>query len=435
VNVSVIGLGYVGIVAAACLAKTGHTVIGVDTDGGKIDRINLGQTPIVEAGLAALISQGVTNNQLTATTNTKGAILETQLSLVCVGTPSRSDGSLDLQYVEAVCRTIGEALREHPTFHVVVLRSTIIPGTMRELVIPTLERYSGKRAHVDFGVCFNPEFLREGTAVRDYYNPPKIVIGSNDERSSQLLKSLYQDLTAPLNICPLEVAEMVKYADNAFHAIKVNFANEIGSLCKSAGVDGRAVMDIFCQDELLNISSYYLRPGFSFGGSCLPKDIRALTYYGSSRGLSLPLLNSVLDSNQHHLDRAISLVEKQNSKKVGILGLSFKAGTDDTRESPMLSLVQSLQGRGYELHLFDSNVQQSSRHQVFPQGLNGHTHFRDSIDEVIADTDTLVIGYRDQSFVEALKKCNGRHRIVDLADIEDIRKSNQTSHYEGICWS
>ncbi|HEY1291050.1 MAG TPA: nucleotide sugar dehydrogenase, partial [Burkholderiales bacterium] len=317
-KISVLGLGYVGAVSAACLARDGHEVIGVDPERTKVELINAGKTPIIEADVGPMVAAQVAAGKLRATTELADAVRETDLSLVCVGTPSLPNGGIDLKYVRRVCEEIGRTLAAHPGAPVIVMRSTMLPGTMRELVIPTLERFSGKRAGEEFGVCINPEFLREGTAVHDYYHPPKTVIGEMNRASGDLLASLYAAMPGPMIRSDIETAEMVKYADNAWHALKVGFANEIGNLCKGVGVDAHRVMDIFCQDRKLNLSPYYLKPGFAFGGSCLPKDVRALLYKAKQLDLSLPILSSVLPSNQLQIERGLQAVIEKGGRKIGI---------------------------------------------------------------------------------------------------------------------
>ncbi len=424
-QITIIGLGYVGQVTAACLADIGHQVIGVDQDKTKVAAINAGKSTIVEPTLGELIAKNVTEKKLSASTDLQKAIATTTLSFICVGTPSQDNGQLDLQYVENVCQSIGEALKSCKDFHTVVVRSTVLPGTLRHFVIPILERHSGLRAGIDFGLCFHPEFLREGSAVLDFNDPPKIVIGSDDARSADILKSIYHLFTAPKNCCTFEIAEMVKYADNAFHALKVNFANEIGSICKSLQVDGREVMQIFCQDTQLNLSPYYLKPGFCFGGSCLPKDVRALTYEGQQLHLQLPQLNNILNSNQSHLERAISLIEAQTSKEIGILGLSFKVDTDDLRESPILSLIKVLFEKGYHIRIYDKHVP--------PAKLSTMMHsFCDNFKEVIESSEIIIVNHKSDEITTALADyTNDKHHIIDLVGIDT---NNIKCSYEGICW-
>ena len=303
-KISIVGVGYVGAVSAGCLATDGHEVIGVDPNRTKVELINQGTTPIIEKDIGEMIAATVKSGHLRATADVRDAVFGSDMSLICVGTPSQLNGNLDLSHVRKVCQEIGAAIAEKDTFHVVVARSTMLPGSMRSLVIPTLEAASGKVAGIDFGVCNNPEFLREGTAVYDYYNPPKTVIGESDEKAGALLVQLYEKMDAPLVRTDVETAEMVKYTDNTWHAVKVAFANEIGNICKAVGIDGHKVMEIFCQDTKLNLSPYYMKPGFAFGGSCLPKDVRALTYKARTLDLDLPLLNSILPSNQKQVEKA-----------------------------------------------------------------------------------------------------------------------------------
>ena len=324
-KISIFGLGYVGAVSAGCLSSDGHEVIGVDTSQTKVDLINSGQTPIIEKDIGQMVADSVVAGKLRATTDVREAVFETEVSMICVGTPSQLNGNLDLSYVRRVCEQIGAALAVKDSFHVVVARSTMLPGSMRSVVIPTLEASSGKKAGRDFGVCNNPEFLREGTAVWDYYNPPKTVIGETDVQSGEILLGLYEKMDAPLVRTDIETAEMVKYADNAWHALKVTFANEMGNLSKSLGLDGTRVMEIFCADTKLNLSSYYMKPGFAFGGSCLPKDVRALTYKARNLDLDLPVLNSIMPSNLRQVQRGLDMITAYGKKRVGILGFAFKA--------------------------------------------------------------------------------------------------------------
>uniref|UniRef100_A0A1I7YG09 GDP-mannose 6-dehydrogenase n=1 Tax=Steinernema glaseri TaxID=37863 RepID=A0A1I7YG09_9BILA len=349
-------------VCAGCLSARGHNVVGVDISPAKIDMINQGKSPIVEPGLEQLLQQAVQQGRLYGTTDVQRAVLDTELSLLCVGTPSKKNGDLDLVYMEAVCRQIGEALRDKAGRHTVVVRSTVLPGTVNNVVIPLLEQASGKKAGVDFGVAVNPEFLRESTAIKDYDFPAMTVIGELDTQSGDILQSLYEGLDAPVIRKSIEVAEMIKYTCNVWHATKVTFANEIGNIAKACGVDGREVMEVVCQDKALNLSQYYMRPGFAFGGSCLPKDVRALTYRAGSLDVKAPLLNSLMTSNESQVQNAFDIIESHDKRKVALLGLSFKAGTDDLRESPLVELAERLIGKGYELNIYDSNVEYARVH-------------------------------------------------------------------------
>jgi GDP-mannose 6-dehydrogenase len=435
-KISVMGLGYVGAVAAGCLAKEGHEVIGVDPQQTKVDLINAGKTPIIEKDIGEIIREQVASGRLTATTDVKAAVAATDLSLVCVGTPSLANGHIDLKYVRRVCEQIGEGLREHRG-HTVVLRSTLLPGSMKDVVIPTLEKASGQKAGRDFGLCINPEFLREGTAVYDYFHPPKTVIGEVTKRSGDVLEKLYGHLPGPMIRTDYETAEMVKYADNTWHALKVSFANEIGNVCKGLGLDSHKLMDIFCQDTKLNLSPYYLKPGFAFGGSCLPKDVRALSYKAKLLDVKVPIIDAILPSNQEQIERGIRAVIGQGSKKVGILGFSFKAGTDDLRESPMVELVERLIGKGYDLRVYDSNVRIASIHGANKDYILNHIpHISKlmvaSVDEVLAHAKTIVIGNGSPEFREVPRLLGEGQSIVDLVRISD--NCSVEGVYDGICW-
>jgi len=355
-RISVFGLGYVGTVCSACLAKEGHRVIAVDINTQKVDIVRGGRSPIIEKDLEQLIAEGVESGALTATTDSRQAVLESDLSFICVGSPSHGNGSLDTSYLERVSGDIGAALRRKDRYHVVVVRSTVLPGTVGNTVIPILERTSHKKAGVEFGVAMNPEFMRESDSVYDFYNPPKTVIGALHAPDADAIAELFEGVSAPLIRTSIEIAEMVKYVDNAFHALKVVFANEIGSICDALRIDAHIVMSIFCMDTKLNISPCYLKPGFAFGGSCLPKDIRALTYKAKRLDVNTPVLNAILPSNQHQIAIGLQRITAMQRRKIGILGLSFKAGTDDIRESPLVELTESLIGKGYDVRIYDRGI-------------------------------------------------------------------------------
>ncbi len=436
-RVSIFGLGYVGTVSAGCLAKDGHEVVGADPVQTKVDLINSGESPIIETAIGEIITSAVRSGSLRATEDVGEAIRETELSFVCVGTPSQSNGNLDLHYVRRVCEQIGRALGQKAERHVVVIRSTILPGTMHTLVIPTLEEFSGKKAGVDFGVCHNPEFLREGSAVEDFYHPPKTVIGELDAASGDMLVKLYERMDAPLIRTDLATAEMVKYVDNSWHALKIGFANEVGNLCKSLDIDAHAVMSIFCQDKKLNISPAYLLPGFAFGGSCLPKDLRALAYKAKMHDLQLPILTSILPSNDIQVTRGFQLVQEKGHKRVGILGFSFKAGTDDLRESPMVEVIERLLGKGYDLRVYDRNVKIASlvgANRDFI--LNRIPHISrlmvDNIDQILEHAQTVVIGNLDPDFRSVPERMGADQVLVDFVRIDGRRSNN--GNYDGICW-
>jgi GDP-mannose 6-dehydrogenase len=436
-KISIFGMGYVGTVSAGCLAYEGHEVIGVDPVPVKVAIINDGQSPIIEADIGEIIASTTASGRLRATSDPREGICNSEVSFACVGTPSQSNGNLDLSYIRRVCEQIGQALKEKRTHHVVVIRSTILPGTMHRIVIPTLEEASGKRAGVDFGVCHNPEFLREGSAVKDFNAPPKTVIGELNPADGELVASLYAKLDAPLIRTDLKTAEMVKYVDNSWHALKIGFANEIGNICKSFGIDAHEVMDIFCQDQKLNISCSYLKPGFAFGGSCLPKDLRALAYQAKIRDLELPILTSILPSNEMQIARGLQIIIDKGHKKVGILGFSFKAGTDDLRESPVVDLIERLIGKGYDLRIYDKNVSIASlvgANRDFI--LNRIPHISrlmvSSIDAVLSHAQAVVVGNQDPEFHSVPSRLRDDQVMVDFVRITDQRSVN--GKYDGICW-
>jgi GDP-mannose 6-dehydrogenase len=435
-KISIFGLGYVGVVSAGCLATDNHQVIGVDPNQTKVDLINKGVTPIIEKDIGEMIANTAKNGNLRATTDAREAVINSDISLICVGTPSQLNGNLDLSYVRRVCEEIGTALEEKSSFHVVVGRSTMLPGSMSNVVIPTLEASSGKKAGVDFGVCNNPEFLREGTAVYDYYNPPKTVIGETDLRAGDMLVELYKHMDAPLIRTDIETAEMVKYTDNNWHAVKVAFANEIGNISKAVGIDGHKVMEIFCQDTKLNLSPYYMKPGFAFGGSCLPKDVRALTYKGKSLDLDLPLLNSLMPSNQRQIEKAIDMIVNKNKRKIGILGFAFKAGTDDMRESPIVDVIEYLIGKGYELKLYDKNVNLATLTGANRDYILNHIPHISKLmvgdmQEVLDFAETIVIGNGAEEFKPVPASLKTGQVVVDLVRIV---KDKSGDRYDGICW-
>jgi GDP-mannose 6-dehydrogenase len=436
-RISVFGLGYVGAVSVGCLAKDGHSVIGIDPNSTKVDMISAGQSPIVESEIGEIIAKGVASGLIEATTDPDRAVRDTDLSLVCVGTPSNANGSLDLTYVRSVCRDIGTALAAKKARHTVVMRSTMLPGSMREVVIPLLEEHSGKLAGKDFGVCNNPEFLREGTAVYDYYHPPKTVIGELEQGDGDLLCTLYEAMEAPLIRAPVDTAEMVKYVDNVWHALKVGFANEIGNICKELGLDGQEVMSIFCQDHKLNLSSYYMKPGFAFGGSCLPKDLRALNFKAGRLDLTTPILNSIRSSNALQIQRGFDLVSAKGSKRVGILGFSFKAGTDDLRESPVVELIERLLGKGFEVSIYDKNVNIARLMGANREYILNHVpHIAkimvESIDEVLASADTIIIGNGSDEFRNVVSLLEPHQQVIDFVGV--AKPQQPSNQYDGIGW-
>ncbi|HJR05860.1 MAG TPA: nucleotide sugar dehydrogenase [Pyrinomonadaceae bacterium] len=436
-RLSVFGLGYVGCVSAACFAREGHEVTGVDVNPTKVGIINEGRSPIVEAGINELIAEMVASKRLRATTDTRDAVLNSEVSLVCVGTPSNQNGSLDLTYVRRVCEEIGQVLEGKQGAHVVVIRSTMLPGTIEKVVVPALEAASGKRAGEGFGVCINPEFLREGTSLKDFYAPPFTLVGADDANVAETVKGLYAGIDAPLYVTSTKSAEMVKYACNCFHALKVSFANEIGNICAGLGIDSHEVMNVFCQDTKLNLSPYYLKPGFAFGGSCLPKDLRAIAYKAKELDLEVPVLSSILQSNRRQIERAVEMIVATGRKRIGVLGFSFKAGTDDLRESPMVTLIETLIGKGMQLAIYDRDV---SLARLF--GANKDYIEREiphisqlmcaSINEVLEKADVLVIGNKAAEFREIEGRLRDDQTVIDLVRLFDGRVSGD--NYQGICW-
>lgn len=438
-TISVIGLGYVGCVSAACFASRGHMVIGADVDPIKLELLRSGKAPVVEERIGDLTADVVASGKLTVTDDAVAAVMASDISLVCVGTPSSPSGGLSTTYLERVSEQIGAALSKKSRRHVVVFRSTMIPGTCENVLIPILERASGKRAGVDFGVCVNPEFLREGSSVTDFLNPPKTVVGQSDDRSGAEVMGLYDGLPGPRFQVPVAVAEMSKYADNSFHALKVSYANEIGALCASLGLDSHAVMDIFVADTKLNISPAYLRPGFAFGGSCLPKDVRALVHTARRNDLELPVLANVLSSNEAHLRRVVDHVISLGRRRVGVFGLSFKPGTDDLRESPMVELAERLIGKGYDVKIFDSSVTLSrligANRAYIEERLPhiGHLLTGD-VDDVLAHGEVFIVGSKEPAVVAAVDRIADNHTIIDLVRLPGAAVRREAANYSGIGW-
>lgn len=437
-KVSVFGLGYVGSVTAACLASKGHSVIGVDLSASKVQQLDAGTTPIVEPGMKELVESAHAASTLHATTDSAAAVLQTEISFLCVGTPSLRSGKLDLGHVEPVCREIGQVLKRKSAFHLIVLRSTVLPGTAENIVIPALENSSGKRMGTDFGVCVNPEFMREGTAVADFLEPSMTIIGAAQPQHASLLRELYSWAPGRIFETSFRSAEMVKYVCNAWHAVKVAFANEVGTLAKEMKVDAEAVVEIFTADDKLNISPTYLKPGFAFGGSCLPKDVRALNYRAKELDLKLPLFESILPSNDEHLKRAIEMILTSPKRKVAILGLSFKAATDDLRESPQVQLVKHLLGEGRQLKIWDDNVSLgrligSNREYIEHAIPHIGSLLVSDLGQCIAEAEVVVIGTRGIPRDRLQPHLRPDHLVIDLVNLEKGRRPSP-GRYEGICW-
>ncbi|MEK1895455.1 MAG: nucleotide sugar dehydrogenase [Rhizobium sp.] len=432
-RVSVFGAGYVGCVSSACLSKDGFAVVAVDPDRFKVERLAGGLAPIVEPGLDELLQQAHANDLLSATHSAIDAINDTDISFCCVGTPSQSDGSLNTDHVRQVCDDIGKALRHKADFHIIVMRSTILPGTMEELVIPTLEKASGKIAGRDFGVAYYPEFLRESTAIADYYKPGAIVFGqyADDTRSIDALKSLVRHIDVTPHVIPMGCAEIVKYASNCWHAVKISFSNEIGNICKAKNIDSHVVMDVLCSDTRLNISRAYMKPGFAYGGSCLPKDLRALTALGRAMNVPTPVLDAARLANAVQIDHARSLVDAASHETIGFIGVTFKADTDDLRESPLLELVEGFLGKGKDVWIYDPHVARDPS-----QGRNFLKHIapllHDSIKDVIAACEVIVVGNTYPGLKDAIETAGKLVTVIDLARID--RPENRNVIYHGLCW-
>lgn len=441
-RVAVFGLGYVGCVTAACLANMGHHVIGTDVSSFKVQSINQGRSPIIEPGMEELISRMVRSGMLRASNEAGEAVSQSDLAMVCVGTPSNGNGSLDTSYVERVFEEVGEALRDRLGRYVVALRSTVLPGITEGVAAPILERASGRSVGSDLGLCFNPEFMREGTSINDFYDPPFTIVGEGDLASGRVLSSLYESiggLQGPVIRTEIRVAEMVKYVSNAFHALKVAFGNEIGNLCKSLGIDGQRAMEILCQDTKLSISPAYLRPGFAFGGSCLGKDLRAMLYQAKMSDVYLPVLSAILPSNEHQVRRAVDMIRETGKRRVGLLGLAFKANTDDLRESPHVTLAETLLGKGYQVCVLDRKVSLSRLHGANRAYIEQEIpHISSlmccSVEELLGSSDVLVLGDRSEEAIDALTMAGEDHTIIDLVGLGGNIPSRALVCYRGICW-
>jgi GDP-mannose 6-dehydrogenase len=441
-KIAVFGLGYVGAVSVGCLARDGHEVFGVDTNPLKTDFLRDGKSPIVEPGLEALLAAAVADGRLKAGSDHAAAVAHADIMMVCVGTPGRPNGSLDLTHVRRIAQQIGEQLALCSSYKTVVIRSTLLPGSMEKVVTPILVEASGKAAGREFGVCINPEFLREGTAIHDYDHPPKTIIGASDERAAAALRELYAGIDAPLIVTDINTAEMAKYVDNSWHALKVTFANEVGRLCKSMGVDSREALRLFCVDTKLNISTAYLRPGFAFGGSCLPKDVRALTYQGRLLDVDTPVLSSILASNQAHIAHALAMIRGAGKRRVGMLGLSFKEGTDDLRESPLVTLAEQLIGKGYDLTIYDRNVRLASLMGANREYILTHIpHIGrlmvDDPEMLCEQSEVIVVAVLDERCVALVRHWARFKPVLDLVGALDavaLQSHATPDGYEGIAW-
>lgn len=437
-RLAVFGLGYVGSVSAACLAKHGHHVIGVDINPLKVKMINTGKSPILEKGITKLVKDVVNTGRLSATDDIGKAVRSTECALICVGTPSLRNGNIDLKYVKRVIRNIGLTLCKNKRFYAVIIRSTMLPGCTEKIVKPMLERYSRRKIGKSLGLCVNPEFLREGSSIYDFDHPPFTLIGTSDGKGGNILRKIYKRVNAPIIVKKIKVIEMAKYMSNAYHALKIVFANEIGNICKREGIDSYEAMEIFVKDKKLNISKAYLKPGYAFGGSCLPKDLRAILFRAKMRGLKLPVLENILPSNALQIGRVLDMVLDTGERRVGVLGLSFKPGTDDLRESPIVELVELLIGKGFDVRIYDRNVSLSNiigANKQYIQKKLPHIKriIARSLDEVLSHAKVLIIANRDKAYTAVLPKKVKSKVVIDLVRIMTGR--NKTGiKYRGVCW-
>ena len=437
-NISIFGLGYVGAVSLACLARDGHTVYGVDVDPAKLALISAGKTPVVEEGMIDLMRQVAASGRVHVTQDVREAMRHTDLSLICVGTPSAANGSQDQSAMLRLAKDLGVIMRDKATPHTFVFRSTLVPGTVEEVLLPIMERESGKKDGVDFHLCFQPEFLREGSSIKDYDKPPFTIVGANSEAAVETLRQLFGHLPCKFYPTSIRSAEMVKYACNNFHALKITFANETARVCEAMGVDPFEVMDLVCRDTQLNISTVYLKPGFAFGGSCLPKDLRATSYFAKMRDVELPMLGSILTSNRVHIDHAIEKVMASGKRRVGMIGLSFKTGTDDLRESPLVAIAEHFFGKGLNLLVYDPEVHLSNLLGANRRFIEQHVPhignlMRSDLESVIAESEVLVVGLADPKIFETLRRCvRDDQLVVDLANMPD--RAALRGQYQGLCW-
>lgn len=435
-KISVFGLGYVGCVSLGCLARNGHHVIGVDVDQTKIDQINQGRATIVERDISGIIAEESEKGRVRATSDYREAILDTDLSIVAVGTPSTAKGHLNLRYIFNVADHFAEVLREKTSFHVIAIRSTVMPGTC-DKIATLIEQRTDKLRNVDFAVVSNPEFLREGSAVRDYFNPPLTLIGSQSEQATLMMRSLYDSLPAEITVTEIQIAELMKYVNNTFHALKISFANEVGNICSAMGLDSHAVMDIFCKDTQLNISKYYFKPGFAYGGSCLPKDLKGLQMLAHDMYVSVPVINSIHLTNDIQMQRAIGTLMQYVHRRIGFLGLGFKAGTDDLRNSPAVALAESLLGKGCSLMIYDRNINMSKLTGTNKAFIDQHIPHLSQLlatsgRELIESCDVLVVCTPEAEFADLIS-CVSNKVVVDLVRLPKL--PNATNEYIGINWA
>ncbi len=439
-KISIFGLGYVGAVSAGCLVRDGHEVIGCDIDARKLELLASGQTPIIEEGMEELIKGAASSGRLSVTQVADEAVKGSEVSLICVGTPSLRSGGQDLSAVRRLCEQLGAALKDKSDYHVFVVRSTVLPGTLDEVVIPTLEQHSGKKCNEDFGVCFQPEFLREGSSIKDYDKPPFTVVGTHqdDSRPADALRAIFGHLPCEFVVTDVRSAEMLKMCCNTFHALKITFANEVGRISQGIGVDSREVMKLLCMDKQLNISAAYMKPGFAFGGSCLPKDVRGLTALGRLNHVNTPMLEALMPSNRIHVEHAIDMVLQSKKRKVGMVGLSFKSGTDDLRESPLVTIAEAFIGKGLELEIYDPEVNVArlvGANKKYIEESIPHISslMRDDVKAVLQNADVVVVGLGDKALMAAIEELARPDQIVlDLVNVPNPDKI--AAQVQGVCW-
>ena len=438
-KIAVFGLGYVGTVTAACLAEKGHSILGVEVDSVKLEKLRQGQSPVIEKGLDDLIRKGIQSKRIRVTTDSTEAIRKSDMAIVCVGTPCNADGSQNTDTIKLVAAKIGSALKNIPECYPIIIRSTLVPGTVSGSLIPILEAESGKKVDRDFDVCLNPEFMREGSAINDFYDPPLIIVGVRRPEAANQVIELHKSPDAPCFVISIETAEMIKCTCNAFHALKVAFANEIGSLSKKFDIDGREIMDILCADRKLNIAAAYLEPGFAFGGSCLPKDLKALVYHAGLLSCETPLLRSIIPSNNLHIERTLQLVADTGRRSIGLLGLSFKPGSDDLRESPLVALAKLILDKGFDLKIFDEDVQPgnllgSNQRFILDQIPRLLEYMVESAEELFSCSELVIVGKQSAEILESLRnEIRDDLFLVDLVGISDS-KIRERKNYSGICW-
>ena len=435
-NISIYGLGYVGCIGLGCLAEKGHYMIGVDIDKNKVNLINSGNATIVEKDIDELIQKNFENKKIIATTSSLEAVKNSDVAIICVGTPNNESGHLDMSHIYGVAKEIGEALKDKNNFFTIAIRSTVMPGTNKKIA-EIIEQHSGKKNLKDFSVVSNPEFLREGTAVADFFNPPYTVLASESPKALEVMKKVYEVINGEVIISDIGTAELIKFVNNSFHGLKVVFANEIGRICKALGVDSGNLMGLFVKDKILNISPYYFKPGFAYGGSCLPKDLKALNSIAHDKYIKLPVLSSIEDSNQIHIEHAMSLLISKNKKKIGFYGISFKAGTDDLRFSPALELAERLLGKGYDVKIYDKNVNLSritgkNKEYIFNKLPHINKILEEGVNEFMKSIEILVIVNKDSDINKILNDDLSHIYIIDL--VRAFENNSGIKNYEGICW-